>query len=115
MLKSASQHLYEIDLLLPSQLSWKKSLLLTCQILGMPVNTLDAYGKYFFLNRVSLTIPIQMQDSQKEKFFCQFLAAFSNLAKISTVLKKKGDPHRFCLFEVTDSENVFLNLWTPRT
>ena len=47
-----------------------------------------------------------MQFSQKEKNFCQFLAAFSNLAKILNVLKKKGDPHRFCIFEVTDSENV---------
>ena len=33
LLKSASQYLYHIHQLLPCQLSWKMSLLLTCKIL----------------------------------------------------------------------------------
>ena len=35
LFKSASQHLYQIHWSLPSQLSWKKSLFFTCQILGL--------------------------------------------------------------------------------
>ena len=75
MLKSASHYLYHIHWSLPSQFSWKKSLLLTCQILGLPVNTLAADEKYPVLNRDNLTIPIQMQLSQKQKPFSAFLAS----------------------------------------
>ena len=46
LLKSASQHLYHIHGSLPRKLSWKKSLLLTCKILGLLVNTLAADEKY---------------------------------------------------------------------
>ena len=51
------------------ELSRKKSLLLTYQILGMLVNTLAADEKYPVLNRDSLTIPTQMQLSWKENLF----------------------------------------------
>ena len=57
-------------------MSWKKSLLLKCQILGLLVNTLAAGGKHPVLNRDNLTIQIQMQLSPKQKSFSQFLAAF---------------------------------------
>ena len=76
LLKSASQHLYHIHWSLPSQLSWKTSLLLTCQILGLLVNTLAADEKYPVLNRDNLTIPIQKQLSRKQKTFSQFFVAF---------------------------------------
>ena len=74
--KSALQHLYDIHWSLPSQLSWKTSLLLTCQILGLLVNTLAADEKNPVLNRDNLTIPIQMQFSQKQKTFSELFAAF---------------------------------------
>ena len=76
LLKSASQHLYHIHRSLPRKLSWKKSLLLTCQILGLLVNTLAAHQKYRVLHRDNLTIPIQMQLSQKLKIFSQFFSEF---------------------------------------
>ena len=76
LLKSASQHLYHIHRSLPRKLSWKKSLLLTCQILGLLVNTLATDEKYPVPNRENLTIPIQMQLSQKQKPFCKAFAAF---------------------------------------
>ena len=47
-----------------------KSLLFTCQILGLLLNTLAANEKYPVLNTHNLTIPIQMQLSQKQKSFC---------------------------------------------
>ena len=52
------------------------SLLLTCQILGLLVNTLAGNEKYPVLNRDNLTIPIQMQLSQKQKTLCQIFARF---------------------------------------
>ena len=66
LLKYASHHLYHIDWSQPSQLSWKKFLLLTWEILGLLVNTLANDEKYPVLNRDNLTIPIQMQLSQKK-------------------------------------------------
>ena len=52
------------------------SLSLTWQLLGLLVNTLAADEKYPLLNRDNLAIPIQMQLSQKQKTFAQFLAEF---------------------------------------
>ena len=106
LLKSASQHLYHIHRSLPRKLSWKKSLLLTCQILGLLVNTLAADEKYPVLNRDNLTIPIQMQLSEKQKTFSQFFAAFLKFTLNFEHFEKKDDPHRFCISEITDSENV---------
>ena len=63
--KSASHHLYRIHWSLASQLIWKKSLLLTWKILGLLGNSLAAVEKDPVLNRGNLTIPIQMQLSQK--------------------------------------------------
>ena len=106
LLKSTSQHLYHIHSSRPGQLSWKKSLLLTCQILGLLVNTLATDEKYPVLNRDNLTIPIQMQLSQKQKTFSEFFAAFLKSRLNFKYFLKKDDPPRFCIFEITDSENV---------
>ena len=76
LLKFAPQTLYLTHLPLVSQLSWKKSLLLTCKILGLLVNTLAADEKYLVLNRDKLTIPIEMHFSKKEKTFSELFATF---------------------------------------
>ena len=73
--KSVSHRLYQIHRSLSRQLSWKKTLLLTCQILGLLVSTLAANEKYPVLNRDNSKIPIQMQLSHKQKFFSAFSAA----------------------------------------
>ena len=59
-LKSASVHVYPIDWSQKINLSWKKSLLLTCQILGLLVKTLAADEKYPLLKRDYLTIPVEI-------------------------------------------------------
>ena len=87
-------------------MSWKVSLLLTFQILGLLFNTLPAREKYPVLNRDNLTIPIQMLLSQKRKIFSEFLAAFFKCRLNFEYFEKKDDPHRFCISEITDSENV---------
>ena len=91
---------------MPSQLSWKKSLLFTCQILVLLVNTLAANEKYPVLNRDNLTIPIQMQLSEKEKTFSQFLDAFFKSSLNLKHFEKENDPHNFCISKFTDSKNV---------
>ena len=106
LLKSASQQLYHIHWSLERTLCSKKSLLLTCKILGLLVNTLATDEKYPVVNRDNLTIPIQMQLSQKQKTFSEFFAAFLKFTVNFEYFEKTDDPHRFCIFEVTDSENV---------
>ena len=75
LFRSASQHLDEIDLSLARKLCSEKSLLLTCLIFGLLGNTLASDGKYPVLNKDHLTIPIQMQLSQKQKTFSLLSAA----------------------------------------
>ena len=47
-----------------------------------------------------------MQLSQKQKLFLNFSLHFLNLDEILNILTKKGDPQRFCISQITDSENV---------
>ena len=63
--KSASQHVYHIHQSMPSQLNWRESLLLTCQILGLLPNTFATDEKYLLL-----------QLSQKQQAFSQLSAEF---------------------------------------
>ena len=51
-----------------------KVLLLTRQILGLLVNTLAADDRYPDVNKENLTIPIQMQLSQKQNTFSKFFS-----------------------------------------
>ena len=106
LLKSPSQQLSHIHWSLPSQLSWKTSLLFTCQILGLLVNTLAADEKYPVLNRDNLTIPIQIQLSQKHKILCYYFTAFLKSRLNFEYFETKYDPHRFCILEIADIENV---------
>ena len=76
LLQSTSQHLYHIHCSLQSKLRSEKSPFLICQILGLLANTLAADEKYPVLNRENLTIPNQMQLSQKQKTCSHFLMHF---------------------------------------
>ena len=105
LFKSVWQHLYHIDWLLPSQLNWKKSLSLTCKILGLLFNTLAADEKNPVLHRDNLTIPVQMQLSQKENTFSQFLSEFFKSSFNFQHFEKK----------VTFIAFLFRNLRTPKT
>ena len=51
------------------KLSWQKSLLVICKILGPFVNTLTLYVKYSLLNGYNIMQPIHMQLSKKKKPF----------------------------------------------
>ena len=106
LFKSSSIHFYYIYWSLPSPLSWKKLLLLTWKILRLLVNTLAADEKYPVLNRDNLTIPIQMQLSEKQKKFSEFFAAFLKRILNFEHFASKDNRHSFCISEITDSENV---------
>ena len=79
---------------------------MTCKILGLLVNTLTADEKYPVLHRHNSRILIQMQFSQKQKSFSQFFAALLKSRLNYKHFESKDDPHRFRIFEATDSENV---------
>ena len=49
---------------------------------------------------------IQMLLYQKQKTFSQFFAAFLKSRLNLEQFERKDDPHSFCIFEITDSENV---------
>ena len=79
---------------------------MTCKILGLLVNTLATDEKYPVVNRDNLTIPIQMQLSQKQNTFSELPPAFLKLNLNYEYFEKKYDKHKFCISEITDSENV---------
>ena len=87
-------------------LSCKKSLLVICQILQLFANILAANEEYPVVNRDNLTIPIQMQLSNKKKTFSQFLSAFLKSRLHFEHFGTKYDSHRFCISKITDTENV---------
>ena len=102
--KFAWQHLYHIYWLLWRQLTCKKSLLVICKISRLFPNTLSADGKYSLLNRDSLTQPIQMQLSRKQKTFSEFFSAFLKSSLNFEHLLKKADPYCWCISEIVDTE-----------
>ena len=74
--------------------------------MGLLVSTLATDEKCPVVNRDKLTIPIQMQLSQKQKTFPQFFAAFFKSGGNFERLEKKDEPYSFFISEITDSENV---------
>ena len=70
------------------------------------VSTLAGDEKYHVLNTDTLTIPIQMQLSEKQKTFSEFSPAFFRSRLNFNYFEKKEKPHRSCILEITDSENV---------
>ena len=63
-------------------------------IRGLFVNTLTADEKYSLLNRDKLLQYFQMQLSQNQKVFSQFLLTFCRFRLHFKDFQKKYDPHR---------------------
>ena len=79
---------------------------MTDQILGLLFNTLAADDKHPVPKRDTLTIPIQMELSQKRKTFSQFFAPFLKFRLNFKCFQEKDDAYRFCTTDIRDSENV---------
>ena len=104
LFKFAWQNLYHIYWSLWRQLTFKKFLLVICKISRLFPNTLSPDGKYSLLNRDNLTQPIQMQLSRKQKTLFYFFSAFLKSSLKFEHFLKKGDPHCWCISEITDPE-----------
>ena len=78
------------------KLSWKKSLLVICKILGLFGNIMTADKKHSLVNCDNFTQAIQMQLSKKEEtfsdFYCPFLnfrLTFENFGKNTNLIGNK--------------------------
>ena len=74
------------------------------KILRLFVNILSAVDKSSVPNREYLMQPIQMQLSQKQKTFSQFLSAFSTSRLNFEHFQKSDDPHSLFISETTVCE-----------
>ena len=104
VLNSERQHPYHIYWSLWRKLELKKSLWAICTVWGLFFNPLTPDDKYSLLNRGNLLQDFQMHLSQKRKIFCKFFFTFSKFRVNFKHLKKKDEPHSWCIFEFTDSE-----------
>ena len=105
LLKCEGQLLYHIYWSLLTQLSYKKYLLVICKISRLFINTLSADGKYSLFNRDTLTQPIHMQLSGKEKTFSHLFSEF---------LKSNWKFEHFQKKKISLIGYVFPKLWTPK-
>ena len=106
MLKFEWQHFYHIYWLMWRQLTWKKSVFVKRKTLRLFSNTLSADDKYSLFNRDNLTQPIQMQLSQKQKTFSDFLTGFLKSSLNFEHFLKKDDPHCWCICNLRTGKNL---------
>ena len=104
LLRSGGNHFYHSYSTQWTQVGWKKSLLLICKVLQVFVNGLPARDKYSIRNRDNWMEPIQMQLSQKQETLSKFFFAFLKSTLNFKSFPRKGDPHSWCISEITGSE-----------
>ena len=68
-----------------------------CKISRLFPNTLSADGKYSHLDRDNLRQRIQMQLSQKQKFFSEIFSSFFKESLNLEHFQKKDDPNSSCI------------------
>ena len=76
-------------------------MLVLCKFLRLLVKTLTDDEKYSHLYRESLTLPIQILLSLKQKFFSQFFSAFLKSTLNFEHFQKQDDPHSRCISQIT--------------
>ena len=79
-------------------------MLVLCKFLRLIVKTLTDNEKYSLLYRESLTQPIQILLSQKQKTFSQFFSAFLKFTLNFAHFQKKDDSQSRCISRITVSE-----------
>ena len=103
-LKFERQHLYHIYWSMWRQLTYKRSLLVICNILRLFSNTSSVDGRYSLLNTDDLTRPIQMRVSQRQRAFSRFFPAFLKSSLNFEHFENKDEPHSWCISQITDSK-----------
>ena len=102
MLESSQHHFYTNLSLIWDNLSWKKLLRVTCEILGLLVNTLTGNDKYSFHSREKFQQQVEMQLSKKQKLFLNFSLRFWNLHQILSIFQTKDESQSLCISEIID-------------
>ena len=104
--KCEQQQFYHIYWSMWRQLTYKKFLVVMWQILRLFVTTVTAADKSSLLNPNCLMQPIQMQLSQKQKTFSEFLFQFLKSSLNFEHFQRKDDPHSWCILEIRTPKNV---------
>ena len=86
------------------QLNCKNILLVIRKILRLFLKKQSAVDKYSLPKRDNLTESIQVQLSQNQNTFCQFLSAFSTSRLNFEYFQKKDDPHSLFISEAAVCE-----------
>ena len=103
LLKSERQHLYHIYWSLRWQFRMKKNLSVICKILEVFVDPLTDDNKYSHLKE-TMNSNIFRGNYFKKKRFSQVFFAFCKFRFNFEHSQEKGNPHRWRIFELTDSE-----------
>ena len=104
LLKSEREHLYHIYWSMWRQFSRKQSVLVTCKILGLCVDTLTVDDKYSLLNSDSYCNIFRCNYPRKKETFSPYFFAFLKCRSNFQHFQKVDDPHSWCICEITDSE-----------
>ena len=104
LFKLTRRHLYHTYWSPRMILILKKSILVTCKMLWLFVNTFTAEDRYSPLNRDNLKQPIQKQLSQKWKSFSQFSSAVLTSTLNFERFQNKVDPRSQCISQITNSQ-----------
>ena len=102
--KSTSEHFYHVFSSLLRKLIWKMSPLVLPEIVGVFVITLTADEKYPVQDAENLSIPIQMQLSEKPKSFSQFFVPLLEYQSNFNEFEKKDHRHSKYISEITDCD-----------
>ena len=104
LLKSPLQHLYPNFRLIWKKFSWKTSLLVRSQILGLFGNTFSADHMYSCHRWEKFPQYIQTLLSEKRRTFAVFSIAFLESTQNFSHLQKKDQLYSFIVWEVIDPE-----------
>ena len=85
---------------------WKISPVLLGEILLMFLNILTAEEGNPIEDWENMPLPIQRQLSEKRKTFSQFFVRFLECTSNFKNFPEKDDGHSYCVFQITDCENL---------
>ena len=93
-------------------MSWKKSVLVRSEILGLFLNTFTAESTYSRRNMQTLTQQVQTPLSLKQKNFSGFFIAFLKSTLNGEHFQKKGESSSLRISEIIDSKRGgYLSAW----
>ena len=112
LLKSARHYYYPIFPWTWNILSWKRSALVRCKLLGLSVNTLTAESKYSRRNMQTFAQQVQTPLPLKQKIFSWFFIAFLKSTWNVEQFQKKGKSSSVSICEIIHCKiGGYLSAW----